>query len=270
MKIRHIVGCIFAAIFIVWGFEWATDTGDDVLDGRVVVSGPLVPEYAAVDPDCELDVPFSYPLLYRRVEMAQYRKKVDGVHLELLHWKQEARIEETSGDKKTVYENPPFPTWIRTDIFGSLSIRSKDQTLRLNKYIIRKLFSSKYTGLSREPESYVVARKQVKDGEEGWRNKRLIDRFADTDTYTVGDVIVTWSALKSQALAQTYTIVGDVHDGVIGGEDYRIHIYDRELTADEFQEIISSRYRSMGMVLLCIGVICAALSLLPKLRRSRG
>lgn len=270
MKARHIVGLVFAAIFIFIGFRDFTSTME-IKDGYALVTGPLVLGSTAADPNFDIDAPFSYPLLVRTIQMAQYTERSDGVRLELSSRKPSERIEITSGDEKMVYENPPLPKWIRGygyDIFGDISIMSGDQKLRLHERLFEKIYYSDHVHLKQKAKSYVVARKLVKD-EDAWRSKQLIDRFVKMDDLAAGDVIATWRSIDPESLAPVYTVYGYVRDGLIGDEDHDIDIYDREVTFDEFQDSALSCNRAGGAVVMTVGAILAVLCLLSKFRAKK-
>lgn len=287
MRKKGIVMLILAVIFFLMGIS-ALTYELELENGLAVVSGPLVIDAPASDPDVDLDLPFSYPLLTRTVEMGQYIERKDGtVRLELSISTPDRRIEAASGDEEVIYENEPFPTWIRRRaVFGSISIMSGDQKLRLHESLLSRLYADdaaerdrkdeRYRVVEERPEMdhrverYVVARKLVRD-EESWRREELIDRFLETDDLAAGDVVVTWRSIKLGSLAPTYTIYGLVHDGVIGDEEHYVIIYDREMTAEELQEeyFAHTGTRTFGRVLLAICVILVVSALLPKFRSKR-
>lgn len=268
MRKRHIVMLIFAVIFFWMGIYALTLELELADEGYALASGPLVLDYTAADPDVDLYLPFEYPLLSRTVEMAQYVKRGSVVMLELSTRDPDKRVEEKSGNKKTVYENPPFPKWIRRHaFFGEIIIISGDQKLRLHERLVRKIYFSESEGLDHKAERYVVARKLLKD-EESWRNKKLIDQLVDTDDLEVGDIVVTWRSIKPDSLAPIYTVYGRVHDGVIGDEDHDVFFFDRGMTAEEFGDALfaATGTRTFGIGLLGIGAILVVIPIWAKFR----
>lgn len=266
--IKKCVMFLVALMFIIFGISGLV-VELDLEDGLAVVSGPLVIEHTAADPDVDLGLPFSYPLLSRTVEMAQYIKRGSVVLLELSSRDPDKKVEGTSGDKKIVVENPPFPKWIRRHAyFGGISIASGDQKLRLHERLLSMLYFSDSDNFENKTERYVVARKLVED-EESWRGGKLVDRFVDTGDLKVGDIIVTWRSIRPASLAQAYSVYGLVHGGMIGDRDHDVDMFDRAMTVDEFQEahfdITGSR--TFGKALIVIGVILMVTPILAKFKK---
>ena len=253
MQKRHFNGLIFALLVVVAStivvlgeknISMADEAGAKSL---TAVTGSLVFNGMVNDPDFNLDK--SYPLLWRKVEMAQYRRRQKHVALELSDKQSfsSVRGKTVLGLTKT-YTNPPFPTWISTE-FGDVRIKNDEQMYRLDKTLVEKLTYNGYVNFDQNPEKFVVARKLVQGGEEGWKNKNLIDYDPKKHNLKVGDVVVTWYAIRPESLAQTYTVVGYVHGDVIGDEkDARGDTRGDAFISDHDHESLRKRYNKGGGV----------------------
>ena len=220
---------------------------EEKLVDLTAVTGSLVFNRLVNDPDYDLGK--SYPLLWRKVEMAQYvqnhkRKKRVRIELRDDRWF-ESSVPASNDLFSKTYTNPPFPTWISTE-FGDVRIKNDEQMYRLDKTLVEKLTYNGYDHFDQNPETFVVARKLVQGGEEGWKNRSLIDYDPQKHKLKAGDVVVTWYAIKPESLAQTYTVVGYVHGDVIGDKNSFGNGRGDAFISDNDHEYLRRKYNKSG------------------------
>lgn len=250
MKKRHIIGLLISAYFILTSVRALEEI---ISYHRSAVTGTVEIVGTANDPDYDLGK--SYPLIFRKVEMAQYdREKKDRnsrIYFNVLglHDSQVYHYIRVKGTRKN--ENPDFPKWVSSEIFGEVIINDGKQTLRLGKAAARKLID---IYINNAPDLFIVERKLVQGGEEGWKNKMLVDYYPNETKLRLGDVVVTWYAITPDVLAQTHTVAGSAKDGVIGGIDYLVEVYDKEMT---IVDILIAYIKGASNILGIIGVIVA-------------
>lgn len=249
MKKRHIIGLLISAYFILTSVRALEEI---ISYHRSAVTGTVEIVGTANDPDYDLGK--SYPLIFRKVEMAQYDSEKSGRTRHSVLGLHDSQKYYSFGKRYRKNENPDFPEWVSSEIFGEVIINDGKQTLRLGKAAAQKLIN---IYINNAPDLFIVERKLVQGGEEGWKNKMLVDYYPNETNLRLGDVVVTWYAITPDVLAQTHTVAGSAKDGVIGGIDYLVEVYNRELTiADILIAFLRGTFNILGIIGVIVAVNC--------------
>lgn len=264
MSVKRILVLILALLLVVWGVHTIGLANSGPGDVQAC-SGALKVLEGATDPD--FDIYVDSPVLIRKVEMYQYLSKDSQTVTTDFSERHEAsqKVEEF-GQERTL-SNPLFPSEPKATVFfGKVEIG--DSGLLLGNELLNKFSLGSYVDFERQPRKLPVS---------GLADRGSVFGLKPLDDYTyatpggeyweVGDLRVTWYAVDPNDFADLYTAIGVVDQGVIGDEDHPSWIFDRAVDAADVVEDFSTGNRTTGIVLIAVGVVAAAICLLPVLKK---
>lgn len=258
MSGKRVVFLIVALLLVVWGVYTLKRTGEDPGDIRAA-TGPIRVLEGAKDPDFGISV--DSPVLIRKVEMYQYVLRGNTVSKDFSETHEPDQTVTEFGSERRL-SNPLFPSEPKSKVFcGSAEIG--DSGLLLSEELLKTLGFGSYINFSSQPGKLPVA---VGDGGKVFGLVPIDDMTYGTgggDYWEVGDLRVTWYMVDPEDLAEVYTAVGVVQDGVIGDGEHMSALYDREVDRDAAVEEYVTGDRKAGIGLIAVGAVVSVICLLP-------
>ena len=266
MSKKRIIFLVLSALLLIFGI-YTFNLGRKGPGDIEAYTGKLTLLEGAHDSD--FDIKVDSPILIRKVEMYQYveKEKASNTVREDFYDKHKPEIKITKNEKEYIYKNPKFPSEPKAEIFyGKMKIGDTD--LLLSDEILEKFSFDSYINFEKQPKILNVS---------GLKNGKKTLNLVPIDDYTysnsvdgvwdVGDLRVTWYTIDPNELAEVYTAVGVVKDGVIGDGDGIVEIYDREISKDEIVSNFSNGNKKLGIGLIAVSSLAVVICLIPLFKK---
>ncbi len=254
-KYKKYILVVIGILLLAWGaYTFSRGVqGPGELD---VITGKLELVGSAYDPDFEIEM--DSPFLKRNVEMFQYYE--DG-NQDVAYGFFPDHQTVPKRDRLFEYKNPPFPDTVKADMFYGDVVIGKDK-VHLDKKFLKTLSYKSYVNFDKENKLYLV------DGLDGWIEVAgfhpELDEYytnSDTDEWEVGDIKIYWQVGDPEDFAPVYTAAGRLEgDSLLVPEDVPVFFYDREVSAEEIIGNYKTSNKTIGVVMLVIGLGLLAFS----------
>ena len=265
MSKKRIIALVLSILVVILGI-YTVNLGNKGPGDIEVVSGELKTVEGAYDE--AFDIGVESAILIRKVEMYQYVVDKDKTNVVTTDFSDK---HEPSQDTDEGYlTNPDFPDNIKSEVFYG-KVQIGEDGLYLSDRILEKFSFDDYVNIKNQPEKIPVG--GLEDGPNCLGLEPLDDYTYCTiggDYFEVGDLRVTWYGIDPAELEGIYTAVGGVKDGVIGDNEHIVDIYDKEISQDEVVEGYKGGNKTMGIVLIVIGLILVAVCILPLFKKKNG
>ena len=260
---KYIIAIIIGILLLAWGaytFSLGVE-GPGELD---VITGKL--ELIAPAYDAEFDIEMDSPFLKRNVEMYQYYEDGHG-YLNYGFFPDHKTV--PKGDRILEYKNPPFPNTVKKAMFYGDVVIGEDK-VHLAKEFLEKFSFESYVNFKEDNTLYQVV------GLDGGDEVKGLHPEADeyytnsySDEWEIGDLMVYWQVVDPEDFAVVYTAAGRLEgDTLQRADNGSVFFYDHEMSAEEIAENFQKGNKTVGVVLMAIGIALIVL-FLYKLIQSR-
>ena len=257
---RIIVTVVIAVLLVIFGI-YTIDLSKKGPGDIEAYNGSLTLLEGAYDPD--FDVYVNSPVLIRTVEMYQYVAEGSDDVTKDFSDKHEPDQEVTEFGQTKILKNPKMSETVKSMVFcGNVTIGDSD--LLLDHRLLEKLSYGSYVNFDSQPEKLPVS--GMSEGKKVFGLLPLDDYTYATpggDYWEIGDLKVKWYTVSMDDLADNYTAIGYVKDGVIGDEDHVVELYDRPVELQDYLDDFSSGNFKTGVVLIIVGIVIGIICILP-------